>query len=46
MIPTNGFCGRAQAEYFLRPALGAALMDGLDWSRLHVHDVAQPSATS
>jgi transposase len=24
----------------------AALMDGLDWSRLHVHDVAQPSAAS
>ena len=24
----------------------AALMDGLDWSRLHVRDVAQPTATS
>ena len=24
----------------------AALMDGLDWSRLHVCDVAQPTATS
>ena len=24
----------------------AALMDGLDWSRLHVHDVVQPTATS
>lgn len=24
----------------------AALMDGLDWSRLHAHDVAQPSAAS
>lgn len=24
----------------------AALIDGLDWSRLHVHDVAQPTATS
>lgn len=24
----------------------AALMDGLDWSRLHVNDVAQPTATS
>jgi len=23
----------------------AALMDGLDWSRLHVPDVAQPTAT-
>ena len=23
-----------------------ALMDGLDWSRLHVRDVAQPTATS
>ena len=24
----------------------AALMDGLDWSRLHVHNVTQPTATS
>ena len=24
----------------------AALVDGLDWSRLHVHDVAQPRASS
>jgi hypothetical protein len=24
----------------------AALMDGLDWSRLHARDVAQPTATS
>ena len=24
----------------------AALMDGLDWSRLHVRDIAQPTATS
>jgi transposase len=24
----------------------AALMDGLDWSRLHVQDIAQPTATS
>ena len=24
----------------------AALVDGLDWSRLHVHDIAQPTATS
>lgn len=24
----------------------AALVDGLDWSRLHVRDVAQPTATS
>jgi len=24
----------------------AALMDGMDWSRLHVRDVAQPTATS
>ena len=24
----------------------AALMDGLDWSRLHIRDVAQPTATS
>jgi transposase len=24
----------------------AALMEGLDWSRLHVRDVAQPTATS
>ena len=24
----------------------AALMDGLDWLRLHVHDVARPTATS
>jgi transposase len=23
----------------------AALMDGLDWSRLHARDVAQPTAT-
>ncbi|KRQ11980.1 IS66 family insertion sequence element accessory protein TnpB [Bradyrhizobium manausense] len=23
-----------------------ALMDGLDWSRLHAHDVAPPTATS
>ena len=24
----------------------AALMDGLDWSRLHARDIAQPTATS
>jgi transposase len=24
----------------------AALMDGMDWSRLHARDVAQPTATS
>ena len=24
----------------------AALVDGMDWSRLHVHDVARPSATA
>jgi transposase len=24
----------------------AALVDGLDWSRLHVRDIAQPTATS
>jgi transposase len=24
----------------------AALMDGLDWSRLHARDLAQPTATS
>jgi transposase len=24
----------------------AALMDGLDWARLHVRDVVQPTATS
>lgn len=24
----------------------AALMDGLDWSRLHARDIGQPSATS
>jgi len=24
----------------------AALMDGLDWSRLQVRDIAQPTATS
>jgi transposase len=23
-----------------------ALMDGLDWSRLHPRDIAQPTATS
>jgi transposase len=24
----------------------AALVDGLDWTRLHAHDVARPTATS
>jgi transposase len=24
----------------------AALVDGMDWSRLHMHDVARPTATS
>ena len=29
----------------LTPTQLAALMDGLDWSRLHARDVAQPTAT-
>jgi len=24
----------------------AALVDGMDWSRLHAHDVPRPTATS
>jgi transposase len=24
----------------------AALVDGMDWSQLHAHDVARPTATS
>jgi transposase len=30
----------------LSPALMAALLDGMDWSRLHARDVARPTATS
>jgi transposase len=30
----------------LSPAEMAALFDGMDWSRLHAHDVARPTATS
>lgn len=30
----------------LSPAQMAALLDGMDWSRLHVRDVARPTATS
>ena len=30
----------------LSPAQMAALFDGMDWSRLHVRDVARPTATS
>ena len=30
----------------LTPAQLAALVDGMDWSRLHARDVARPTATS